>query len=66
MSNIRVALADAKIQGELVDSVSGKHLSIFEIHQIKKSKKQMEWEDVQATLKDLTKRLVDFHFAQTQ
>jgi hypothetical protein len=65
-ANIRVALADAKIQGELVDSVSGKHLSIFEIHQIKKAKKQMEWEDVQATLKDFTRRLVDSRFAQTQ
>ena len=62
-ANIRVALADAKIQGELVDSVSGKHLSIFEIHQIKKAKKQMTWEDVQATLKDFTRRLVDSRFA---
>ena len=65
-ANIRGVLADAKIQGELVDSVSGKQLSIFEIHQIKKAKEQMEWEDVQATLKEFTKRLVDSRFAQTQ
>ena len=65
-ANLRLALADAKIQGETVDSGSGKHLSIFEIQQIKKAKKKMEWEDVQATLKDFTRRLVDSRFAKAQ
>ena len=65
-ANIRVALADAKIQGETVDSVSGKLLSIVEIQKIQKAKKQMEWEDVQATVKDFTRRLIDARFAQTQ
>ena len=65
-ANIRVALADAKIQGETVDSVSGKLLSIVEIQKIQKAKKQMTWEDVQATLKDATRRLIDARFAQTR
>ena len=66
VANIRVALADAKIQGELVDSVSGKLLSIVEIQKIQKAKMQMEWEDVQATLKDFTRRLIDARFVQTR
>ena len=66
LANIRVALADAKIQGETVDSVSGKLLSIVEIQKIQKAKKQMTWEDVQATLKDATRRLIDARFAQTR
>ena len=65
-ANIRLALVDAKIQGESVDSVSGKLLSIVEIQQIEKAKKKMEWEDVQATVKDFTRRLIDARFAQTQ
>lgn len=65
-ANIRLALVDAKIQGEAVDSVSGKPLSIFEIQQVEKAKKQMEWEDVQATVKDFTRRLIDAHFAEAQ
>ena len=65
-ANIRLALVDAKIQGESVDSVSGKLLSIVEVQQIEKAKKQMEWEDVQATVKDFTRRLIDARFAQTQ
>ena len=65
-ANIRLALVDARIQGESVDSVSGKLLSIVEIQQIEKAKKKMEWEDVQATVKDFTRRLIDARFAQTQ
>jgi len=65
-ANIRLALVDAKIQGESVDSVSGKLLSIVEIQQIEKAKKKMEWEDVQATVKDFTRRLIDARFAQTR
>ena len=65
-ANIRLALVDAKIQGETVDSVSGKLLSIVEIQQIQKAKKQMGWEDVQATVKDSTRRLIDSRFTQTQ
>ena len=65
-ANIRLALVDARIQGESVDSVSGKLLSIVEIQQIEKAKKKMEWEDVQATVKDFTRRLIDARFAQTR
>ena len=65
-ANIRLALVDAKIQGETVDSVSGKLLSIVEIQKIQKAKKQMTWEDVQATVKDFTRRLIDARFAQTR
>lgn len=65
-ANMRVALADAKIQGESVDSVSGKLLSIVEIQQIEKAKKKMEWEDVQAAIKDFAKRAVDYRFAPTK
>jgi hypothetical protein len=61
-ANIRVALADAKIQGEAVDSVSGKELTIFEVHQIKKSKKHMEWEDVHKALNDFARRAVDARY----
>jgi len=63
-ANIRVGLADAKIQGELVNSVSGKKLSIFEVQQIEKAKKNMEWEDVVKALKDFARRTVDARFAQ--
>ena len=65
-ANIRLALVDAKIQGETVDSVSGKLLSIVEIQKIQKAKKQMTLEDVQATVKDFTRRLIDARFAQTR
>ena len=65
-ANIRLALVDAKIQGETVDSVSGKLLSIVEIQKIQKAKKQMTWEDVQATVKDFTRRLIDARFTQTR
>ena len=65
-ANIRLALVDAKIQGETVDSVSGKLLSIVEIQKIQKAKKQMTWEDVQATVKDFTRRLNDARFTQTR
>ena len=63
-ANIRVALADAKIQGESVDSVSGKKLTIFEVQQIEKAKKNMEWDDVVKALKDFSRRAIDARYAQ--
>jgi Protein of unknown function (DUF3313) len=63
-ANIRVGLADAKIQGETVDSVSGKQLTIFEVQQIKKAKKNMEWGDVVNALKDFARRAVDARYVQ--
>jgi len=63
-ANLRVALADAKIQGESVDSVSGKKLTIFEVQQIEKAKKNMEWDDVVKALKDFSRRAIDARYAQ--
>ena len=65
-ANIRVGLADAKIQGETVDSVSGKPLTIFEVQQIEKAKKNMEWEDVVKALKDFARRAADARYGQSK
>ena len=46
------ALRDAKVEGELVDSVSGNVISVFRIDEIGNwdDKKGMSWEDLRATL----------------
>ena len=65
-ANLRLALADAKIQGETVDSVSGKKLTLFEVNQIEKTKKNMEWEDVHKALNDFARRAVDARYVQAR
>ena len=65
-ANARLALADAKIQVETVDSVSGKVLSLMEVYKIENldKKKQMSWEDIRKTVKDYMRRVIDAHYTQ--
>lgn len=60
----RVVIGHASLQGEFVDGVSGDSLSIFQVDQVKNldDKKQLSWEDVRLTLKDMADRAIKAKF----
>jgi hypothetical protein len=64
--NVDRPSADISANISSCSSVSGKHLTMVEIQHVKKAKKKMEWEDVQAAMKDFAKRAVDYRFAPTR
>ena len=49
---MRIRLRDAKLEGEVVDSVTGDVISIFRVDEVGNfdDKKGMSWEDLRATL----------------
>lgn len=60
LSGMRMQLKDAKIEGELIDSVSGERISVFRVDEIGNwdNKKGMSWEDLSASFEaDLTKAI---------
>ncbi len=52
LANMRMQLKDARIEGEVVDSVSGQRISVFRIDDIGDwdDKKDLSWEDLRASL----------------
>ena len=60
----RLVIGHASIQGEFVDGVSGDVLTIFQVDQVKNmdDEKQLSWEDVRLTLKDMADRAIQARF----
>ncbi|MEH6568841.1 MAG: DUF3313 family protein [Halioglobus sp.] len=60
LAGIRVQLRDANIEGEVVDSITGKVLLVFRTDDIGNwdDKKGLSWEDLRATLEDIMAKVV--------
>ena len=58
LAGMRLTLADASLQGESLDSVSGEPVTYFMVDSIGEydDEKGMSWEDVRATLQDFATR----------
>ncbi|MEH6583850.1 MAG: DUF3313 family protein [Halioglobus sp.] len=60
LAGFRVQLRDANIEGEVVDSVTGKVLLVFRTDDIGNwdEKEGLSWEDLRATLEDIMSKVV--------
>ena len=60
LAGLRTRLKDAKIEGEVVDSVTGEVLSIFRVDDIGNwdEKKALSWEDLSGTLQSALARVI--------
>lgn len=65
LAGLRVTLADASLQGETLEGVSGEEITYFQIETIGEfdDKKGMSWEDVRATLNDMAGRVAELENA---
>jgi hypothetical protein len=64
LSGMRITLAGASLQGEVVDSVSGDIISLFQVDHVKHmdGKKKLSWDDVSLTLSDFAERSLGERF----
>ena len=61
---MRITLAGASLQGEVVDGVSGDIVALFQVDHVKDmdGKKALSWDDVRWTLSDFAERSLGARF----